>query len=63
MKISQIKKLPVLHGNTHESIYRSYHTLKLVKDMLERGDSSRTIIEVIELINEKEIPDTKLETK
>ena len=47
MKISEIKKLPTVIGNNHESLFKHYHTLEKVREMLERGDSNETIIEII----------------
>jgi hypothetical protein len=49
-KIHAIKNMPTVYNNTHESIYRSYHTLALVCEMLGRGDSSESIKEVIAAI-------------
>lgn len=54
MNISEIKKFPVRYidktnGETHESMLRSYQVLQKVKQMLSRGDSQDTILEVIEL--------------
>ena len=54
MKISDIKKIPVVHANIHESVYKSFQTLDLVKGMLGRGDSRESIINVIELIYEND---------
>jgi hypothetical protein len=34
----------------HESILQSFHTLNFVYDMAKRGDSSETIVQVIDLI-------------
>ena len=54
MTIDQIRKLPTCYkdaktGDTHESALRAYQILEKVKEMLERKDSTKTIIEVIEL--------------
>lgn len=52
MKLGEIKELPTIYSNVHESIYKSYHTLQLVKELLNRGDSNATIKEIIKLIEE-----------
>ncbi len=52
MTLSETKQLPEVYQNIHQSIYKSHHVLKLVKDMLMRGDSSETILLVIEFLNE-----------
>jgi hypothetical protein len=49
-KILAIKTMPTIYNNVHESIYRSYHTLHLVCEMLGRGDSAESIKEVISAI-------------
>jgi hypothetical protein len=53
MTISEIKTFPtdyvsVSRGQCHESLLRSYQVLEKVKEMLERGDSRETILELIE---------------
>ena len=50
MTIAVIKSEPTVYKNVHESIYRSYQTLEYVKEMLLRGDSSKTILDIIEHI-------------
>lgn len=42
--LQEIKKMPTVIGNVHESVYKSYQILELVKEMLNRGDSQETII-------------------
>ena len=54
MKVSEIRKMPTLHENIHESIFRSFQTLQHVKYMLKRKDSVETISDVIEFIEHKE---------
>ncbi|MFZ4103780.1 MAG: hypothetical protein ACOYKI_03525 [Sediminibacterium sp.] len=34
----------------HESILQSYHVVNFIYEMAERGDSSKTIVEIINLI-------------
>lgn len=43
-KIEEIAKMPTVVDNVHESIYRSYATMNLMCEMLERGDSIETIL-------------------
>ena len=52
MNLTEIKKAPIVIDNNHESLYRSYQTLRLVKDMLKRKDSKKTIINIINFIYE-----------
>lgn len=47
MKIDEIKKLPTLIGNSHESLLKSYQILEKVKEMIKRKDSLETIEEII----------------
>jgi hypothetical protein len=54
MDISEICELPTLFndvktGKSHESVLRAFQILFKVKDMLRRGDSAKTILEVIDL--------------
>lgn len=46
--IREISKFPTVYQNAHESILRAWQILERVKEMLQRGDSNQTIIEVIE---------------
>jgi len=46
----EISQIPDLYNNVHESIYRSYHTLIKVLEMVERGDSKETIKEVATML-------------
>ena len=50
--ISEIKKMPTVINNTHESVYKSFNILNLVIDMLERGDSPETILIIIKHLRE-----------
>lgn len=45
--IEKIKNKPIVYENISESIFRSYHILNYVKEMLKRNDSKETIIEMI----------------
>lgn len=47
MNINEIKQMPTVYENIHESVFRRYHILNLVEAMLKRGDSKETIIELI----------------
>lgn len=42
-----LREFGTVHANNHESIYRSYQVLTHVVAMLQRGDSSETILELI----------------
>lgn len=44
--------MPMVVNNVHESVYKSYQTLQLVKEMIHRGDSIDTILDIILLIEE-----------
>lgn len=50
MEFKEIIKMPTVINNNHESLYRSYQALSLVKEMLHRGDSNETILEAISTI-------------
>ena len=56
MTIEQIKDMPTTFKNVHESIYRSSATLDKVKEMMKRGDSYTTILEVLDVIYPKVVP-------
>lgn len=55
MDLKQIKGMPTVINNTHESCYRSYTMLKFVLEMVERGDSRETIKAVVDLLNSQDI--------
>ena len=42
-----VRATETVHSNNHESLYRSYQILRRVEGMLERGDSSQTVLEFI----------------
>lgn len=48
----RIQRMPTVIDNVHESVYRSYHILETVLEMLRRGDSSETVLDVAEFLNE-----------
>ena len=52
--IKEIRSYPTVHENIHESIFRSYHILEKVKELLEKKTSGDI---VLELINEMEEPE------
>lgn len=54
MELKQIKTMPTVRDNVHESVYRSYQILELVKEMLLRKDSKETIIEIIKYLEQNE---------
>ncbi len=51
-EIQEIISLPTVIDNKHESSYRSYHTLRYIMTMVNRGDSAETINEMYEFLNE-----------
>jgi len=53
MKASEIKSLPEVFENIHESCFKSYHILNKVLEMIERGDSKKTIFEFVEHLKDK----------
>mgnify|MGYP000258087891 CR=1 FL=1 len=50
--LKDIKEMPTSINYNHESLYKSYQTLKIVREMLKRGDSKKTIINIINFIYE-----------
>jgi len=50
MDVTEIQQMPTVINKTHESVYRSYQILEKVKEMLDRRDSNRTIMEFIYLM-------------
>lgn len=42
------------NGEVHESIFRSYHILDKVIQMIDRGDSKQTIFEMIDYLDGKD---------
>lgn len=49
-KLKNIQQIPTVKDNIHESVFRSYHILRYVLKMLERGDSEETIFEVVTML-------------
>ena len=50
--LKQIQAMSTTLENIHESCFRSYHILKQVMIMVERGDTKQTIFEVVEFLQE-----------
>jgi hypothetical protein len=52
MNLQEIKAMPTIHegAKIHESVFRSYHTLEKIKEMIYRGDSTETIKEIINFL-------------
>ena len=48
MTLSEIQLMPTAIDNTHESCFRSYHILDKAIDLISRGDSKQTILDIIE---------------
>jgi hypothetical protein len=59
MDLEQIKELPNTVNNIHESVFRSYHILYKVLELIERGDSKETILEIVNYLIKKDF-DLKL---
>lgn len=49
-KITEIKNMPTVQDNVHESVYKAHSTLMLIMDMVHRGDSKETIWNVYDEI-------------
>jgi len=49
-KLDNIKNYPTLYDNIHESLFKSYQILQIVKEMIKRWDSIQTIEEIIEFL-------------
>lgn len=54
MNISDILEHPTVIRNNHESLYKSYHVLFYILEMVKRGDSKETISEVAAFLMNKE---------
>lgn len=52
VKQDTILEIPETRQKIHESILQSFHTLNFVYEMAKRGDSSETIVEIIDLIRQ-----------
>lgn len=50
MEIDDVRSLPTVINGVHESCYKSYQELELMKKMLRRWDSRETILEIISFI-------------
>ena len=60
-KLKNIRLLPTVVDNVHESLYRSYSILGLVKEMVYRWDSNESIKMIIGLLeSEKPVFNQKL---
>jgi len=55
MMLEEIRELPTLSNNIHESVFRSYHILNKVLELIERGDSKETILEIVEDLRKNEL--------
>lgn len=58
LRFSQLAAMPTVLDNKHESLYRSYHTLQLVKDLLEKGTPSEVVLGIIGEIENLQSPKT-----
>ena len=50
MDIKEIIKMPKVMNNVHESSYRTWGILEYVEQMVSRGDSKETILEIIKFM-------------
>jgi hypothetical protein len=60
INIKDAASFPVVINRVHESSYKAFYTLDIVKEMLKRKDSYQTILEVIDTIYQFEVPDKTL---
>lgn len=58
VRISSILEKPTIIDKNHESLYKSYHILNYVLDMVQRGDSKDTILEVVAMLRHQQIETT-----
>ena len=49
-RIETIRNMPTTHENVHESVFKSYGTMNMMCEMLERGDSRESILMVVKHI-------------
>lgn len=47
MRLSDIAKIPTTVNKVHESVYRSYHILNKVADLLHKGTPAQVVLELI----------------
>lgn len=62
MKFNDILNMPTtgdLKGKTHESVFRSYHILLKVREFLEIGMPTPTLLELIDFMREWRADETK----
>lgn len=52
MTLNEIQNQPTILEQIHESCFRSYHILDKVLEMIQRGDSTYTIFEVVKFLKE-----------
>lgn len=48
MNIRTVAEMPTVRQNVHESLFRSYHLVQLVKEMLQDGVPPKTVLMLIE---------------
>ena len=53
-RFADIKSMPTVRNNEHESLYRSFHILNLAVEYLERGTPPAVVLEVINFLRERE---------
>jgi hypothetical protein len=52
MNILDICMIPTTHSNVHESVYRSYHIVQKVKELLQVGTPATVILELIQTMED-----------
>jgi len=62
LRFSQLASMPTVLDKRHESLYRSYHTLLLVKELLEKGTPSEVVLGIIGEVENLQSLETELAT-
>lgn len=62
LRFSQLASMPTVLDNKHESLYRSYHTLQLVKELLEKGTPGEVVLAIIGEVENLQSLETELAT-
>jgi hypothetical protein len=57
MDFTTIKELPTTYKNIHESIYRSYHIVQKIEELLQQGINNDILLEIIRHLNEEYPPE------
>ena len=57
MSIKEIIAMPRVLQNIHESSFRSYHILEHILEMVNRGDSKKTILDMATFLHHHNKPE------